>query len=225
MLTILMLSLRLYTNHKLETVQCNVAVIPIFLNYFQRPDVKNVSWDSSDKQLLIFLVTNKASDSFNKLSTAHFTIPELKPVKHKCQEENYLTQGLFQGHIMTGSHAMLLSQLHSTWRIKDYLHGCVCVWNFSEHRPQSTFLKRRCSAVMEKYVSFQKKSTPVIPVALLYLDNLNKSEGYLYLINWKNLDYFSIQTIPLLVGTQRSSVWYSCLFKWWWKKASLLVAL
>lgn len=64
-------------------------------------------------------------------------------------------------------------------------------------------LERGRSAVMEKYGSLQKKQFPAITVALLYLVNLNKRGGYLYLsnlINWKNFEEFSIQTIPFLDG-------------------------
>lgn len=62
---------------------------------------------------------------------------------------------------------------------------------------------------MEKYASLQKKQFPAIMVALLYLVNLNKRGGYLYLsnlINWKNSEDFSIQAIPSLHGTRGNSV-------------------
>lgn len=51
---------------------------------------------------------------------------------------------------------------------------------------------------------YKKKQFPAIMVALLYLVNLNKKGGYLYLsnlINWKNFEDFSMQTIPFLDGT------------------------
>lgn len=70
-------------------------------------------------------------------------------------------------------------------------------------------LERRRSAVMEKYASFQKKQFPAITAALLYLVNLNKRGGYLYLsnlINWKNFEDFSMRIIPFVV--HRETVCY-----------------
>lgn len=112
---------------------------------------------------------------------------------------------------MTSSHALFLSWSHGA-RVSDIIYmdisafGSVLSTGFSAIH----LLERRHSAVMEKYASLRKKQFPAITVALLYLVNLNKRGGYLYLsnlINWKNFEDFSIQTVPFVVP--RETVHYA----------------
>lgn len=118
----------------------------------------------------------------------------------------FFDPGIFQGHIMTGSHAPLFSRFQGTW-VSDVIYRDISAAGtiLSTGLSAIHLLERRWSAVMEKYASLQKEQFRAITVALLYLVNPNKRGGYLYLsnlINWKNCEDFSIQTLPFLVHKQ-----------------------
>lgn len=96
--------------------------------------------------------------------------------------------GSFQGHIVTGSRALLLSRSQSA-QVSDVIYMDISAsGTFLSTRLNAVhLLERRCFVIMEKYASLKKqrkKQFPAITVALLYFAHLNKRDVICICLIW-----------------------------------------